>query len=47
MHDDAIGLWTWHCICSGIATLGLARPLAQATGHYSQSNSCKNTITGM
>ena len=47
MHDDVIDLWAWHCIYNGIATPGLARALAQATGHYSQSNTCKNTITGM
>ena len=34
MHDDVIDLSAWHCICNGIATPGLARALAQATGNY-------------
>ena len=41
MHDDVIDLWEWHCICSGIVTTGLARPSAQATGHYSQATPVK------
>ena len=28
-HDDVIDLWAWHCICSGMATSGLARALPQ------------------
>ena len=47
MHDGVVDLWAWHCICSGIATPGLARASVRATGLYSQSNTCKNTVTSM
>ena len=47
MTENVRQLWAWYCIFSGVDTPGLARALVQAIGHYSQSNTCKNIITGM
>ena len=37
-------LWAWYCIFGGVDTQGLARALAQAIGHYSQSNATPANI---